>query len=88
MQAKVNIRGEQWTIKLKALKGCDGQTDKEGRTIELKKNLAREEWLPTLVHEALHACQWDLDESAVLEMEQAIVQVIRKGTAILEMGNG
>jgi len=39
----------------------------EPRTIKIRKSLKGEERLDTIIHELLHAAQWDLSEDAVEE---------------------
>lgn len=85
-ETKVFIRGEVWTIRLKRFKEDHGQTIKDDRLIEIDPRVPREQWLGILVHEALHAALWDLDEGVVCEVESAIVNAVRRGSALLELG--
>lgn len=67
----VKIRGRRWKVKFQ--KGGDtttyGDCDYESRTITVRQTPEARE---TLIHEILHACQPDLSEEAVIEIEDAI----------------
>ena len=69
---KVSLRGQEWTLRFynggcsKTLGRC--YFDKKLITVKNDK-----EAMSTLIHEIIHACQPDLSEEAVLEIEAAIV---------------
>ena len=54
---------------------CEAPTD-VGKYVHIDPRLSDRETLETLIHEGLHACQWDLDESAVHESAADIARLL------------
>jgi hypothetical protein len=89
---RVQIRGAWWRIVLKRLgpsKGAEGWAATRGlcdfstRTIFLNPQF---DLLPTLLHEVTHACQPDLDEDSVEQIEEAHVEAGRVLERLLKRG--
>lgn len=70
---RLKIRGETWRIVIGRLPKtyADGVCDPNVRTIYISphRDVDRK---ATVVHEILHACFEDIDESAITEAEEAI----------------
>lgn len=69
---QVVLRGQKWTLRF--YRGGSKKT--LGRCYFAKKLITVKldnEAMATLIHEIIHACQPDLSEDAVLEIEAAIV---------------
>lgn len=79
---RVKIRGKWWRILEEYPLKLDGKTvrgycDKAQRLIVHDGGA---DMAFTIIHEVLHACLWDLDESAVEETEDAIkTALVRTG---------
>ena len=82
---KALIRGVEYTIK-RANRSqitqqhpadCDRPTAKTP-TIKLVRGLRGQRLLNYTIHEAQHACLWDLDEEAVRESSEAIAEILWK----------
>ena len=63
------FRGKRYRIILNEYLGrdyglCDNPNRKE-KSIKLNRNLDEKQLLAFAIHEALHACLWDLDEQAI-----------------------
>lgn len=73
------FRGVKYKVKVKRLKGnCGGYaTDPQGRKPQIVIDRGSV-CLEVLVHEALHACYWDLDENAVFEAGRDIAKFLEK----------
>ena len=56
---------------------CDPPTAKN-RKIEISTEIKGKKELEVLLHEALHACHWDLDEEAVYESANDIANMLWK----------
>jgi hypothetical protein len=73
--ARVKIRGRWWTVRFQ--KGGDtsayGVCKFDTREIIVRRTPESAE---TLIHEIIHACQPDLNEDAVLEIEAAIATAL------------
>jgi len=74
---RCRLRGKWWTIARRRMRGrkvgeCDSPANSAPRYIYLKPSLKDKELLETLLHEMLHACLWDLDEDAVIEVSADI----------------
>lgn len=89
---RVQIRGHWWRIEIKRLapsKGpagwaaTHGLCDYETRTIFLNPQF---DLAATLLHEVTHACQPDLDEQTVLEIEVAHLDAQRALERLLKRG--
>ncbi len=48
----------------------------KGKSIQINKRNSNLEELDTYVHEAIHACTWDMDEEAVTEMGKDIAKFL------------
>lgn len=74
-QARVKIRGRYWSITYQ--NGGDtssyGWCDFDKRRIVVRYSPEAPE---TLIHELIHACQPDLSEDAVIEIEAALVHAL------------
>ena len=70
---KHKLRGKMWEVERVARlpggeRGMCDQPNTPNKRIQILKRLKGEELLEVLLHEALHACMWDLDEEAVAEL--------------------
>ena len=81
----IPIRGIEYTVKRanrsKILHKCNGdctKPDDKHPTIQLLRGIQGRRLLETTIHEAQHACQWDLAEEAVRESAIAIADVLWK----------
>ena len=82
---KIKFRGVEYTVidvKKDALgkdeRGfCYSPKNKKPR-IFIKKGLRKREDLYVRLHEGLHACLWDLDEEAVVEIAQDLEFLLTK----------
>ena len=54
---------------------CDGPKDKK-KQIRIREDQRGLEHLDTLLHEGLHACFWDFDESVVLESARDLARLL------------
>ena len=79
------IRGIEYTVKRanrsKIITGCDAdctKSDDKHPTIQLLRGMQGRRLLECTIHEAYHACQWDLAEEAVRESAAAIADVLWK----------
>ena len=74
MRAK--FRGKSYTIhrewKSALVDGITTDPEVAPRTIHIAANLTDQARLDTEIHEALHACLWDLSEEAVAETAESI----------------
>lgn len=57
------------------LADCDAPTDTD-KEIRLEQGLRGLNELTTVIHEGLHACLWDLDETAVEESASDIARLL------------
>lgn len=79
---KAVLRGVKYTVSRRRApkwEGYDGQTtDPKGPSplLWVKPALKGKEELETILHEALHACYWDLDEEAVGETAQDVAALL------------
>jgi len=64
---RYNIRFDRQPLGRGHLGVCDAPTAGRNKTIVIRPNLSDRDKLDTAVHEALHACYWDMDEEAVNE---------------------
>ena len=78
---RVTIRGRRWELKF--VRGltdhgrCDAPNMK-GTRILIRKGLSEEKELDTLIHEYLHAANWDFDEEAVTESAAGLAKLLMK----------
>jgi ribulose-5-phosphate 4-epimerase/fuculose-1-phosphate aldolase len=71
---RLQIRGNVWRVGFRTMKAEDvGWCDYEKRQIHISPKAPMPD---TLIHEVLHACLPDLDEDAILETEEAIVNAL------------
>jgi len=80
---KHKLRGRMWEVERVArlpgrARGMCDSPDTPGKRIQVLKRLKGEELLEVLLHEAIHACVWDLDEEAVAELAADIARMIWK----------
>jgi len=70
-KCRIKIRGQRWTViaEKPPLKGAIGLCDYGTKTLYVKPGA---EFRATLIHEILHACFADFEESAIIEAEEAI----------------
>jgi len=73
---RYNIRFDRSTLKRKELGICDAPTAGKNKTIVIRPNLPGRDRLDTIVHEALHACYWDMDEVAIDEAATDIAKLL------------
>jgi hypothetical protein len=72
---RVKIRGKTWRIIVgrTPVRRCDGYCRMRDRTIFIRPRADR---IATAIHEVLHACFPDIEEYAVTECEEAIMDVL------------
>ena len=74
---RMRLRGRYWTLhRGNPGLGNDGLCDPATKTITVRSTLRGELELDTLIHEMLHACHWDLDESAIEETATDIARAL------------
>ena len=72
------LRRKVWEliyIEMEDLGLCDAP-DRRSKKIKINKQLSGRIKLEIIIHEALHACAWDLDEEAVSETAKAISRLL------------
>ena len=72
------LRGKVWEliyIEMEDLGLCDAP-DRRSKKIKINKQLSGRIKLEIIIHEALHACAWDLDEEAVSETAKDISRLL------------
>lgn len=71
----LKIRGDKWKIVIgrPPENKCDGLCHYATSTIYIRPSADR---IPTIVHEILHACLWDVSEEAIEETEDALVKAL------------
>lgn len=76
------FRGRRWRLSWAPNLGGDyGRCDAphaKGKTIYIRLGQGQEDELDTLIHEALHACAWDLDEQAITDAASDIARFLRR----------
>lgn len=79
---RVKMRGRVWDFRrtAKRPRGAHGIADKSTRppSIKVHAALRDETELETIIHEALHACLWDLDEEPIEETAESIASLLWK----------
>ena len=76
---RCRLRGKYWTLhRGNPGPGNDGLCDPANKTITVRSTLRGEVELDTLIHEMLHACHWDLDESAIEETATDIARALHR----------
>lgn len=81
LEGVFSLRGKLWRVLRtgKTLEsGADGSCSRSKATIRVRKKLNGRRELETYLHEALHACFWDLDEEGISEAAQDISKMLRK----------
>lgn len=79
---RVVLHGRHWNLTFVPNLGpnrgvCDSPTT-PGKAIKIQSGLKGEELLEVLIHEALHACAWNLDEDAVTVTAEDIARMLWK----------
>ncbi len=75
------FRGKKYKIRWRKLPKDDGACDpptNEGKMITIDPHLSDADLLETLIHEATHACQWDLADDAVNETSHDIARFLSR----------
>jgi hypothetical protein len=77
------LRGKLWDVEyVKRLpngdRGVCDSPDTAGKKIQILARLKGQERLEVLIHEGLHACLWDLDETAITEIADDLARMIWK----------
>jgi hypothetical protein len=83
---RIKIRGKIWRVEQRPAIKLEGREvrgfcDKSERLIV---HDGGPDMAFTLIHEVLHACLWDLDETAIEETEEAIKTVLSR-TGLIDM---
>jgi|694.fasta_scaffold55221_7 hypothetical protein len=77
---RITIKGRRYTLRQAAMKDSCGQCDHPtapGPEIRISKKLRRGELLlDTLIHEALHASNWDLSEEFVDQFGSDMARIL------------
>ena len=82
----VTIRGKRWRFELVTLpRGRDGDCHVQPRQIRIRKSLKGQHKLDVIIHEILHAADWDKTEEWVDSTASDIARVLwrlgyREGT--------
>ena len=72
------LRRKVWEliyVEMEDLGLCDAP-DRRSKKIKINKQLSGRIKLEIIIHEALHACAWDLDEEAVSETAKDISRLL------------
>jgi hypothetical protein len=70
------FRGKRWTIEATHRRGvCDGPHIAD-RVLRAPVDVGSRNALDTVIHEALHACLWDLDDEAVAETARDVARFL------------
>ena len=77
---KVTLRGKRWNLKRcrmpsDTLGKCDPPYQ-PGKEIRICHTLKGEKELDVTIHELLHACYWDMDETAINDTATDIAHVL------------
>lgn len=78
---QVKIRGKKWNLRFARLRkdlGYCQPPDKPNKEILIRSSLKGEELLDTLIHEILHAGDWDKDEPWVDEVATDMARILWK----------
>lgn len=77
-----NFRGKPWRVIFakRMSRNHNGyampSAKREGGTIRVRATLEGKRRMEVLIHEMIHACHWDLDESAVTETARDIAEAL------------
>jgi len=76
---RVKLRDKYFRFAFTRLpKTHDGECCKNTRTINIKNTLKGERQLDVIIHELLHGCHWDLDETVIEETATHVARVLWK----------
>ena len=76
---RARIRGKQYRVEFRrALPNSDGHACRLRKEIVVSPRLKGERKLEVIIHELLHICFWDLDESAIEESASDIARVLTR----------
>lgn len=80
---RIRLRKRHWKLEFTSridpnYDGFCDPPDTPNKRIWIKKNLRPSREIQTLLHEMLHACDWDLCEEAVTEIADDIGRVLYK----------
>lgn len=76
---RIKVRNRFWTFRRVKSRGADGECDPPTslkREIRVNPDLTGVDELDVILHELLHASQWDLAEEAVAEIATDISRVL------------
>lgn len=77
-----SFRGKRWRIERKGIKGrwgeCENPEIKDKRLIIPKAKHGPKILLEVAIHEALHACMWDLNEEPIFDSARDIAKFLWK----------
>lgn len=80
-----NLRGKPWRLiyadpRSRGMRRLHGyalpSARKPGGTIRVSRGMDEKMLLETLLHEALHACYWDMDEAAISEAARDLAELL------------
>ena len=72
----VSIRGRRWRLRWCTRLLNKGDCNIETGTIRIRRGLEPDDELETMIHEAIHACHWDLSEEAVEETATDVAKIV------------
>lgn len=70
------IGDKRWKLLQQRLRDRRGDCNIETKTIRVCESLVGQELVEVLVHEIVHARVWDLDETAVSDIGQAVASAL------------
>jgi len=73
------FRGRRWKIEYSRMRNADGLCDPPNlpeKTLTLRSGLTGRDAVEVAIHEGLHACLWDLDETTVEETARDITALL------------
>ena len=70
------IGDKRWKLQQARLRDRRGDANIETKTIRVCESLVGQELVEVLVHEIVHARVWDLDETAVSDIGQAVASAL------------
>lgn len=70
------IGESRWKIQRTRLRDRRGDCNIQTKTIRVCESLVGQELVEVLVHEIVHARVWDLDETAVSDLGQAVASAL------------
>lgn len=84
---RIVLRGRRYRFRRAALKNALGYCDppdKANKEIVIDSRLHGQKLVEIVLHEAMHACQWDLEESAVAAIAHDCARLLAKLSLIKE----